>query len=291
MKTKHLKYFPAIFSYSQTLSQTIQCLIDSKDSFWLNSYSWSLKIECQYFFLFFLSKTRYLTLKRLSFFFPFKAFLTFFRFWHFLEIKLSVYFEMPSFQIYSDDGSFKLSPLLWYLMHVHLHWRSRHLSLSSICPRTSLPACVSMWPSFQGAWHLVIILCGVILTVCIAPAFPGVSCLHSYDLIYNPIPSLKQILVSDLKVYRHNYTICLQCSSSELSSFKQPSEAHCSLRTIENLPLSPRQWLILCPVCQQPCSDSPLGLVLQSRGRSCDVVKWKKHIRTKRELHVNPTIC
>lgn len=132
---------------------------------------------------------------------------------------------MPSFQIYSNDGSFKL---LWYLMHVHLHWRSRHLSLGSIRPRISLPACASMRPSFQGAWHLVIILFGVILTVCIAPAFPGVSCLHSYDLIYNPIPSLKQILVSDLKVYRHNYTICLQCFS-ELSSFKQSSEAHCSL--------------------------------------------------------------
>lgn len=63
------------------------------------------------------------------------------------------------------------------------------------------------------------------------------------------------------------------------------------LCTIKNLPSSPQQWLILCPLCQQHCSDSPLGLVLQSRGRSCDVVKWKKHIRTKRELHINPAIC
>jgi len=153
---------------------------------------------------------------------------------------------MPNFQIYSNDSSFKLFPLLWYLMHIHLHWSSRHLSLSSICPRITVTLCVCFHVTFLSRS----------LTLGDRSLWSSLNSLHSSSL---PWSFLSAFIWPDLQSHPQPETNIrfesLQAQLYHLFAmfFFQTLQLQAvfwgslqPLCTTKNLPSSPQQWLILC---------------------------------------------
>lgn len=188
---------------------------------------------------------------------------------------------MPSFQIYSNDSSLKLFPLLWYLLHVRRHWSSRHLNLSSICPRITFTLCVCFHVTFLSRSltlgdHSLWSNCNSLHSSSLPWSF--LSAFIWPDLQSHPQPKTNIRFESLQTQLYHLFAMFLFWTLQLQAVFWGPLQPLC---TTKNLPSSPQQWLILCPICQQPCFDSSLGWVLQSRGRSCDVIEWKKTHQNK----------
>lgn len=98
------------------------------------------------------------------------------------------------------------------------------------------------------------------------------------DLQSHPQPKTNIRFESLQTQLYHLFAMFLFWSLELQAVFWGPLQPLC---TTKNLPSSPQQWLILCPICQEHCFDSSLGWVLQSRGRSCDVIEWKKTHQNK----------